>query len=52
MDIALTSPWFDHTPLARRLRQVKNRMLVDGGPRATGGKTIVDAKKAESKKCC
>lgn len=32
--------------------QVKNRMLVDGGPRATGGKTIVDAKKADNKKCC
>jgi len=27
-------------------------MLVDGGPRATGGKTIVDAKKTADKKCC
>lgn len=33
-------------------REVKNRMLVDGGPRATGGKAIVDAKKADTKKCC
>ena len=34
-------------------REVKNRMLVDGGPRATGGKAIVDAKKAsDAKKCC
>ena len=34
------------------ITQVKNRMLVDGGPRATGGKAIVDAKKADTKKCC
>lgn len=34
-------------------REVKNRMLVDGGPRATGGKAIVDAKKvSDAKKCC
>ena len=33
-------------------REVKNRMLVDGGPRATGGKAIVDAKKADTTKCC
>ncbi|TFJ85662.1 hypothetical protein NSK_003170 [Nannochloropsis salina CCMP1776] len=34
-------------------REVKNRMLVDGGPRATGGKAIVDAKRSnEAKKCC
>ncbi|EWM27640.1 rab gtpase [Nannochloropsis gaditana] len=33
-------------------REVKNRMLVDGGPRATGGKAIVDAKRSnEAKKC-
>lgn len=39
-------------PTNLRTHQVKNRMLVDGGPRATGGKTIVDAKKADNKKCC
>eukprot|EP00624_Nannochloropsis_granulata_P001086 evm.model.NODE_1488_length_24496_cov_18.726200.7 len=34
-------------------REVKNRMLVDGGSRATGGKAIVDAKKGnDAKKCC
>jgi hypothetical protein len=32
--------------------QVKNRMLVDGGPRTTGGKTLTDAKKTDTKKCC
>jgi hypothetical protein len=31
---------------------VKNRMLVDGGPRATGATRVVDAKKVEAKKCC